>query len=1132
MSDDMQTIEGFDFDQLAAGQAGELWRENDGGRPHPGQHRLNLVQLVNWGTFSGYHAVPVSERGFLITGSSGSGKSSLLDAISVVLVPGKWLDLNAAARDSAAKGRDRTLLSYVRGAWSRNADETSGELATKHLRPGPTWSAIALGYSNAAGVETTLVRVFWAGRGVNNVDGITKVSLIFDEEFDLRQLEDVVREGLNLRTVKSRLKPLFAATDFSSFADKFTRRLGISGERALRLLHKTQSTKGLANLDTLLRDFMLDEPATFEAARRTVEQFVELEDAYRSVQRAEKQVECLAPVRELEAGRQQALTRFSALVLELDSSDAFRTARSIDIHHKEIERLGRDIVEKKADEASTSIRAADVDAELQALREQHGRAGGYQLDLWRNEQKLLTEQLAKPQRTRTMLNTKLAVLDAKMPNSEAQFNALVTEANREILGIESATEGLGESQLTARVRENEVVQQLNEVREQLKALARQPSNLDSNDLALRDGIAAALKVSPKRLPFVAELLEVPEEHLEWRGAIERLLGAFSRSVIVPETLYAQASDYINSTHLGRKLLYNRVGLGGHDSPVTAGPDSVVRKINVAETEAAAWLHGELSRRFDYVCAENLARFRAAERAITARGQIKHGRVRHEKDDRRSIDDRRGWVLGFDNRGKSELFAQDAARLTAELDAAKSSLDHVTAEQRRNQTRLEACQYLGNLHWDEVNADDLVRRIHELDAQIAKYSGTSGELAELDAQLSALTQRATSIRSEANVAAGAVAAAVSERDKRRSGLLEVERENEGLAAILPPVQDRLDIRFRALARAVTLEKLGDTIVKMVTQISRERETATGVVNDAEKKLIQIFSAFKAEWPTDASEVDTQVHSTNDYLAILERIEYDGLPKFQDRFRELLRTQSNNNLAQLVQLLSQEHKQVRTRIMPVNESLASVDFNPGTHLELRVKDRSLPEVRKFRTDVQGVLENALTATDAEASHKYDALHALVTRLGSGTPGDRAWRDLVLDVRRHVEFQGYEIADDGSVVEIHTSGEGRSGGQRVKLVTFALAAALRYQLGGQKAVTPLYGTVIIDEAFDKADAEFTEVSMRIFEEFGFQMILATPLKMVQTLSEFIGGAAIVTIRNRSESSLRHIEITELAGQGERAR
>ena len=1122
MSDDVQTLEGSDVDRLAA-EEGEATAR--GSRPHPGQHRLTRVQLVNWGTFSGYHAVPISERGFLITGSSGSGKSSILDAISVVLVPGKWLDLNAAARDLTAKGRDRTLLSYVRGAWSRNADETSGELATKHLRPGATWSAVGLSYSNAAGIETTLVRVFWAARGVNNVDGITKVSMIIEGAFDLRELEDVISGGLTLRAVKSRLSPLFAATDFSAFADKFTRRLGISGERALRLLHKTQSTKGLANLDTLLRDFMLDEPGTFDAATRTVEQFVELEDSYRSVQRAERQVTRLTPVRELERTRQEALERSSALTGELDASDAFRTARSIEIHRKEIERLDRESLDAQALEDRASVRADDVEGELRALRDQHVGAGGYQLDSWRNEIRSLTEQLAGPQRKRAGLNEKLAVLGARLPDGEVEFNALVAEAQREAQTIEATFEALTNDQVNARHREGEIARQLQETRDQLAALTRQSSNLDGADLALRDGIARALDVSPERLPFVAELLEVSAEHEDWRGAIERLLGDFARSIVVPEALYSAASEHINGAHLGRTLHYNRVGVSGHPSPVAVSHDSVVRKITVAPGELAPWLHSELSRRFDYICVERLARFRLEDRAITARGQIKHGRVRHEKDDRSAIDDQRSWVLGFDNRAKSETFAKDAERLGRELDKAQGTREHVTAEQRKHSARLEACQYIGNLYWDDVNSDGLSIRLHEVQGQIEKYSVSSGELAQLDERLEALTEEVTRTRAEANTASGTVASTLAERNRRQSGLAEVERDRHGLPTLLPAVQERLDARFSALARAVTLDKLGETVSKMVTQISRELEAARGTVGRAEQKLIQIFTAFKAEWPADAAEVDTQVQSTPEYLAILERIEYDGLPKFQDRFRELLRSQSNNNLAQLLQLMGQEHKQVRTRILPVNESLASVDFNPGTHLELKVKDRSLPEVRQFRADVQGVLEKPLTDSDEEASKKYDALHSLVTRLGSSEPGDRVWRDLVLDVRRHVEFQGHEVAEDGTVVEIHTSGEGRSGGQRVKLVTFALAAALRYQLGGRTAATPLYGTVIIDEAFDKADAEYTEVSMRIFEEFGFQMILTTPLKMVQTLSEFIGGAAIVSIRNRNESSLRHIEIRELA-------
>jgi uncharacterized protein YPO0396 len=47
-----------------------------------------------------------------------------------------------------------------------------------------------------------------------------------------------------------------------------------------------------------------------------------------------------------------------------------------------------------------------------------------------------------------------------------------------------------------------------------------------------------------------------------------------------------------------------------------------------------------------------------------------------------------------------------------------------------------------------------------------------------------------------------------------------------------------------------------------------------------------------------------------------------------------------------------------------------------------------------------------------------------------------------------------------------------------------------------------------------------MNIFTNFGFQMIVATPLKSVMTLEPFIGGACFVDIRDRRESGVLLIE------------
>src|SRR5450432_1024940 len=103
-------------------------------RPETDQFRMRRLQVFNWGTFSGVHDIPIASRGFLFVGRSGAGKTTLLDAFSALLVPPRWVDFNAAAREGERSGRDRSLVSYVRGAWAEQEDDESGLIATQYLR--------------------------------------------------------------------------------------------------------------------------------------------------------------------------------------------------------------------------------------------------------------------------------------------------------------------------------------------------------------------------------------------------------------------------------------------------------------------------------------------------------------------------------------------------------------------------------------------------------------------------------------------------------------------------------------------------------------------------------------------------------------------------------------------------------------------------------------------------------------------------------------------------------------------------------------------------------------------------------------------------------------------------------------
>ena len=128
-------------------------------------------------------------------------------------------------------------------------------------------------------------------------------------------------------------------------------------------------------------------------------------------------------------------------------------------------------------------------------------------------------------------------------------------------------------------------------------------------------------------------------------------------------------------------------------------------------------------------------------------------------------------------------------------------------------------------------------------------------------------------------------------------------------------------------------------------------------------------------------------------------------------------------------------------------------------------------------------------------------------------------VLDTRGHVTFLARELAVDGRVLAVHDSSKGLSGGQRQRLVVFCLAAALRYQLADAEDAVPRYGTIVLDEAFDKADAQYTRMAMDIFREFGFHMVLATPQKLLQTLEPYIGAVTSVSNPNRRSSEMAHV-------------
>lgn len=1081
------------------------------------QFRLVRTQLFNWGTFSNVFDFSIPREGYLFIGPSGSGKSTVLDAHAALLTPPKWVDFNVAAREAERHGKDRNVMTYIRGAWAQQTGD-SGEYVSQYLRSDTTWSAIAETYRNDTGRCVVLAQVLWV-KGKSTAPGdAKKLYLVLEREFGIQELEFFAKSDFDVRRLKSGLPDAYVSPEFSAYQERFRRLLGIENERALRLLHKTQSAKNLGDLNVFMRDFMLDAPATFEIAERLVNEFGELNAAHQAVVAARQQIETLKPARDEHLDLEKAERDQNGLQTLQAAVDHYREHRRKTLLDAAIAEL-KVSLDGAVQEARRLTDASDHEfRKLTELQQQKlGMDAGIVDQLQRD---IHTAEEEKPERIRRRDQAADAckAMGWTMPDTVAGFVECVEAARMRVLKAHEVGEQAEQRKYELKDQHRVASADFRSALEEVKALERQRSNLDGWLVNLRQSMAMDLSISEEKLPFVGELLEVKAEEAGWQGAIERVLGGFARSILVDDKYYSAVSSYINGRHVGKRLAYLRIvpQVGGHRTP---GPNSLVRKLNVASGPYAEWLREELKAHFDFECADTLPAFRAASRAVTREGQVKHNSARHVKDDRERIDNKDRWVLGFDNKAKLALYKEKAAMLGGRVSELEAALEKVRKEERIQRAQLLHCQTLSNLTWNDVDVGSLLTRITDMRQRLAAELKARPDLARMDEHIQkqdAVYKKAVDRKTEQDARTKGIQRGIADLEKRLTDITRLwpAADQE------PAFRESLDVRFTDTGRDLTLDSLDQVTGLVERRMNDELRAIEGRMADLRNSICQRFVEFNRRWPAEAGGLDPTLESSEDYFGKLRRLETDDLPRFEERFLTMLRDQSDQNLTLLSTKLDQERTDIKARMELVNESLQVAPFSHGTHLVIETSDRQLEDVRQFRADLKGALSHSFSSEPGLAEQRFAALAALVKRLASQETVDKNWRSLVLDVRQHVEFVAREIDNDGIEVEVYRSGAGKSGGQRQKLAATCLAAALRYQLGGQDRALPSFSTVVLDEAFDKADSEFTAMAMNIFETFGFQMVVATPLKSVMTLEPFIGGACFVHIKDRKKSAVIPID------------
>jgi uncharacterized protein YPO0396 len=1085
------------------------------------QFKLTRMEVYNWGTFVGLHRVEISPDGHLFMGMSGSGKSTLLDAHTALLVPKRWKSYNAAAvRDTDKRRADSTDLSYIRGAYGAGSTEDGG-MVTKYLRTESTFSAISETYKNGRGTFVVLLQLLWV-RGVTTADDdVQKRFLILTQPFDLKDIQFFHLADMEPRSIKTNLPQalIYPKDAFSSYMDRYCALLHIEEEVAVKLLHKAQSTKDLDNLGNFLRDYMLDPPQTFEIRDQLVQEFGDLSSAYQSVVDARQQRDQLLLIKdqfdlhtalglrlsELATIGEGGRTYFDILRLGLFETNRGEAQREEHLAAHRLEGLEKS---REQEDATRRVLAGRLE-----------ELGASQILQWKRDIAEAEKQKEKAIQKREQLERNCLFMTWALPGEEASLLALQDRAKSFLDSVDEVQLALGRERDEVVFSSKEKERAFRELSLEIQSMERRKSNIPGNLLDLRERVSRELRIPMNELPFAGELLEVPSEESRWRGAIERALGRFSRSLLVPEHHFAVVSGYLNNHHLGLKLNYLRLKPHRMVRDVS-DPRSLVHKVRHKDGPLREWVTEELIERYDFACVDNTDELRQVAKGLTPQGTLKSSEIAHEKNDRSRIDDDGEWCLGFDAAQKLETYrarAQDLAQAILPLQKQRESFD---SRLKQSTEQSNTCTLIVNSSWEEVDVASLVQQISDLEARIERVS-RNVDVQQIRRQLEQLEVVIRDLDKEASDVRTRLATAKANKN----------RADEDISLLCDTGRPELDpVRTQSVVEYLTANGIPATTDRVSAVKGLEGRFFQGLseaIDQVKERLVRTRSLisedqrkFKDRWGQVAGDLVAEFEYVSEYFSLLEQILQDGLPRFEEKFRVLLAEQTDNNFAKLLTQLNDERREIRGRMTNVNEGLKLVPFNRrlNTYLVIEPKDAPDQRVRDFQQRLRDAMNNSLGGEQAEAELRFREMETLVKDLSSRDNLD--WQKHVLDVRQHVIFRALEFDSLGIEVNAYDSGAGKSGGQRQLLSATVLAAALAYQMGGTERTPPVFSTVVLDEAFEKADSNFTHDALNIFKTLGFQLILATPGKHVETIQTFIGSASVISIRDLTASSAAPIE------------
>lgn len=1077
--------------------------------------KLRKILLINWLYFS-KEIIEVGDVNFL-TGKNGAGKSTVIDALQIVLLG----ETNARNFNQAANEKSqRTLDGYLRADMDEN---------NPYSRRGKDFSSyIACEFQDEV-------------EGVSFVTGV-----VFDCRSDGSRQEHFFiyvgtlpencfienGEAMEVPALRRFLKQNYAKAEIYDTQKEYRRnmlsRWNVHNEQVLRMMKRAVSFRPIVDIQKFITENICDIPdkPDIEAMQQNIR------DYKRHEMLAQRQEEKLAALQEI--GRRysemyQAIDRWKVQSFLVQWSQ--KEMKQSQIHRFEQDKKD---CEEKLTATEENIRGISDQITQKESRRRELDLACAQSSVFQEEEKLHSrKQMLLDERERLYQELQFLAQEIKkeglrlnnlcssileqeeeslLPVQEAaqgvlKAYAFLTSENDEMFShslvpFEKAQQAVAVFSEAIRGAQHKMENRLAELKEQQELKNTALANLRKNIkdyprglLQFKKRLADELEYqvgSPVVIDILADVLEVADEH--WRGAVEGYLHSQKFYLLIDPAHYQRALSVFDRI----KKEFGSASFGLVDirklrerETLRVRDDSLARKVDTENKLARSYIDYLLGR---VVCCQNVEQLRNFKTAITADGMLYQSYVarsmrRERMDDafigRRAVslriarleeerkqmeDELRGW------NPIRQIFSQVTEPLFTQFFVQNTIAEKQTA-------------YLRGI--------EITNEVQDIDDQLSKL-----DLLWLDEQRRTIVALGNEIVALNNA---------KDQEVDRIGQLK-ERIRQLDYEVLPDYYQQLADAKSCLEEGFSLEyqenigipryqqefarlKCADIVHK---NFSKRLEQSVKEQDTAQRKLFNARREYTERFKPCSFRVEAM--DNDEFEAEQKLLEESELPKYREKIitaRESAMEQFQNDfLAKLKSSIDQVQDQVKN----LNRALRQAQFGTDRY-QFRVERN--PDYAEYYDMIMApeLMEGDMGLFALPFQDKYGALieklFSQITMADDTQLNARKQSELQENIQRYTDFRTYlkfdlETTDQNGTKQLLSQTlNTKSGGETQTPFYIAVLASFAqlYRVNDTSDFGNTVRLAVFDEAFNKMDSDRIVESVRLLRKMGLQAIICTP-------------------------------------------